>query len=350
MKWLECLVDRNLSILDTVRRLDAVSGRTLLVVDEHRRLLGTVTDGDVRRGLLNGVRLEDRISDVMNATPKSAQCDQPQEDLLAMMQALQIRQIPLVDSKGCVVGVEAIEELSREPAPKDNWVVLMAGGLGTRLHPLTQTTPKPLLRVGNKPVLEIILESYIKHGFRRFHISVNYKREMVMAHFGNGSKWGCEIRYIEESRRMGTAGALGMLPERPTSALMVMNGDLLTKVNFECLLEYHLANEADATVGVREYEFEVPFGVVNMVDHQLTSIDEKPVNRFFVNAGIYVLNPDVLDRLPQDGYLDMTTLLNDLATTGRKVSAFPIREYWLDIGRPDDLTRANVEFLDAFAS
>lgn len=346
MKWLNCLIAPDVTILDTVRRLDEVSGRTLLVVDQRRKLLGTVTDGDIRRGLLGGHRLEDGVSQVMNPTPKIANNEDSRENILTMMHTLKVRQIPLVDAEGIVVGVETIEELERGPATRDNWVVLMAGGLGTRLHPLTQSTPKPLLRVGNKPVLEIILESYIKHGFHRFYLAVNYKRKMVMEHFGDGSRWGCEIRYIEENQRMGTAGALGLIPDPPDTPLMVMNGDLLTSVNFESLLEYHQENGAEATIGVREYEFEVPYGVVNMDDHQVRGIDEKPVNKFFVNAGIYVLEPSVLALLPQGTYHDMTTLLTDLIAAERKVVAFPIREYWLDIGQPDDFVKANADFVN----
>jgi dTDP-glucose pyrophosphorylase/predicted transcriptional regulator len=348
MKWVRCLAAPKHTILETIKQLDSVSGKTILIVDDNYRLLGTVTDGDIRRAILAGTSLDAPVKTIMNTAPRVAHVGDDPAKILNMMRAKGIRQIPLVDSHGRVVGLETIEELIHEPTPKANWVVLMAGGLGTRLQPLTNSTPKPLLRVGNKPILETILEMFIKSSFRHFYISVNYKAEMVKAHFGDGQNWNCEIRYLEEDRSLGTAGALGLISDVPAEPLVVMNGDLLTNVNFENLLDYHYQHEASATVCVREYDFQVPFGVVSMDGHRVIRIEEKPVNRVFVNGGIYVLSPSCLALVQRDTPLDMPALLDRLIARNKTVAAFPIREYWLDIGRPDDLRRAGDAYTNLF--
>jgi NDP-sugar pyrophosphorylase family protein len=233
-----------------------------------------------------------------------------------------------------------------QPERRRNTVVVMAGGLGTRLDPLTKDLPKPLLKVGSKPILETILSNFRGYGFAEFFLSVNYKAEMVKSYFGDGTRWGIRIRYLEESVPLGTAGSLSLLPERPTLPLVVMNGDLVTQVNFQHMLDFHREHAAVATMGVREYDMQVPFGVVRLEESRIVAIEEKPVHRFFVNAGIYVLEPDALDYVPRGEYFDMTTLFERLAKEGMPTSAFPIREYWLDVGRPDDLERAQIEYGD----
>jgi len=224
----------------------------------------------------------------------------------------------------------------------------LAGGLGSRLQPLTEDKPKPLLSVGDKPILETILESFVEQNFRRFYISVNYKADAIKEHFADGGKWNAEIRYLEEEPRLGTAGALDLIPERPELPLLVMNGDLLTRVNFQDLLDYHRDQKAEATMCVREYDFQVPFGVVEIDDHNIRSIDEKPVHRFFVNAGIYVLEPGLIDLIPKGEYFDMTDLFARALEKGYETQAFPIHEYWLDVGRIDDLDRANHDYQNGF--
>ena len=245
----------------------------------------------------------------------------------------------------------ALEILDRliAPAPvRDNWVVLMAGGLGTRLHPLTKHAPKPLLRVGNRPLLETILLNFIKQGFRRFYISVNYKADMVKAHFDDGRRWGVEIRYLEEDQRLGTAGPLALIEDIPEQPLIISNGDLLTKVSFEKMLAFHRDHGADATMGVREYDLEVPFGVVQLDQDRIVGIEEKPVHSFFVNAGLYVISPAVLSKIPRSQSYDMPDLFTHMAAAGAVTVAFPVREYWLDVGRMDDFERANHEFFAEF--
>jgi NDP-sugar pyrophosphorylase family protein len=225
----------------------------------------------------------------------------------------------------------------------------MAGGLVNRLRPLTDECPKPMLKVGNKPLLETIVENFIEYGFHRFYISVNYMADVVESYFGDGSRWGVDIEYLHEEHRLGTAGALSLLPETPTEAILVMNGDLLTKVNFKQLLDFHYGHQAQATMCVREYDFQVPYGVVKIDGQRITSIDEKPIQRFFVNAGIYVLEPEALDLISSNIFFDMTTLFEKLIELKKEPAVFPIREYWLDIGHLADYNRANGEYRDIFS-
>jgi NDP-sugar pyrophosphorylase family protein len=225
----------------------------------------------------------------------------------------------------------------------------MAGGFGKRLKPLTDSTPKPLLKVGNKPILENILEQFIATGFHKFYISTHYKAEMVREYFGDGSNWNVSIEYIHEETPLGTAGGLGLLPNNLTKLpILVMNGDLLTKVNFEQLLNFHLQEGGAATMCVREYDFQVPYGVIKADGRRIISIQEKPIQSFFVNAGIYVLNPSILDAVDGKNYLDMTQLLEDKIENDEQVNLFPIHEYWLDIGGSKQFDRAQKDLRELF--
>lgn len=346
-RWHMARIAPEKTIRDAIRTIDEGAIRIALVVDGENRLLGTVTDGDIRRGILRGVALEEAVTRVMNPHPTTARADEGQDTILERMKQTRLHQIPVVDGQGRLVTVEILDELL-QTRHRDNWVMLMAGGLGSRLRPLTDECPKPLLKVGSKPLLEIILENFLEYGFRRFYISVNYKAEMVKEHFSDGSRWGIEIRYVHEDQRLGTAGALSLLAERPALPLIVMNGDLLTKVNFQHLLDFHAEHRARATMCVREYDFQVPYGVVRIDNHRVLGIDEKPVHRFFVNAGIYVLEPEVLDLIPSGTYFDMPELFTKLIDRKDETTVFPVREYWLDIGHMEDFARANGDFPEVF--
>ena len=330
------------AILDAIRLLDATAMKIVLIVDHDGKLSGTITDGDVRRGILKGISLDQPVSRILNASPLTARVDQSSESILELMKGRQLYQIPVLDAHGKLVRLEILQELLRGKR-RDNPVVLMAGGKGTRLYPLTENCPKPLLKIGEKPILERILEGFISQGFHDFFVAVNYKAEMIMDHFGDGSKWGVTIRYLREGNELGTAGALSLLPLRPTSPLILMNGDLLTEINFQSLLEFHEEHTSEATMCIRQYEFQVPYGVVEVEDHRLLKVDEKPVHRFFVNAGIYALNPTVLDRVHKNERCDITDLFHTLVQKGHSTSVFPIREYWRDIGQLDDFEQANLD-------
>ena len=346
-RWKLALATPQTSIRDVIQRLDASSLQIVLVIDENNRLLGTVTDGDIRRGILKSLALTETVREIMNTAPTVARADEDRERLLAIMRRTGLHHLPLVDENNFLVGLETLDELI-QTRPRDNPVVLMAGGLGSRLHPLTANCPKPMLKVGDKPLLQTIVEKFIEHGFHRFFISVNYRSDVVKAYFGDGSRWSVEISYLQEQQRLGTAGALSLLPERPTEPLVVMNGDLLTKVNFSHLLDFHRKQGAMATMCVREYDFQVPYGVVRIDKFRIASIDEKPTQRFFVNAGIYVLEASTLDFISKDTYVDMTMLFEKVIEHGKETAVFPVTEYWLDVGHMDDFLRANSEYTDQF--
>lgn len=345
--WRNTLVKPNATIKEAISIIDTGGLQIALVVDENMVLLGTITDGDVRRGILKGVSLDTEVSAIMNSNPKTASATETRDLILQRMTNARLHHIPVIDENGKVLKIELLEDLIGIPK-QDNEVILIAGGMGTRLKPLTDNYPKPLLKVGSKPILEIIIDNYIEYGFKQFTISVNYKSDLIEDYFGNGNKWGVNIKYVHEDKRMGTAGALSLLDHRPEIPFFVMNADLLTKVNFQQLLSFHKEQQSAATMCVRQYELQVPYGVVNIKDHKLLNIQEKPVHHFFINAGIYILEPEVLDYIPKNEYFDMPLLFEKVVEEQKTASVFPIREYWLDIGQKNDFDRANNEFEGIF--
>jgi NDP-sugar pyrophosphorylase family protein len=317
------------------------------VLDDSKKVVGTLSDGDIRRGLLNGLNLDSTIEDIYFKEPTLASVNDSKDVIIQKALRKHIYQIPIVDSEGRFVKIEELSNLLKVNA-KYNRVFLMAGGLGTRLRPLTQDTPKPLLKVGNKPILETIIENFAKYGFVNITISVNYKADMIKKYFGDGSNLGVNIDYIEETKRLGTAGALSLIKDRPQEPFFVMNADLLTNVNFEHLLDFHLVEHSVATMCVREYDYQVPYGVIQTQGSKILSIKEKPIHKFFVNAGIYVLSPQVFEYIPKNEFYDMPTLFEDIIQDELKSISFPIHEYWLDIGRMSDFEQAQHEYGDVF--
>ncbi|MCL6479775.1 MAG: nucleotidyltransferase family protein [Peptococcaceae bacterium] len=345
--WKKILVSPSTPIIKAIEIIDAGALQIALVVDEKGVLLGTVTDGDIRRGILRGVPLNEPVNRVMNSSPTVARVNEEIGAIISTMKNKNLFQIPVVDDGGRVVDLAVLKDLIK-PGRRRNIVVIMAGGLGSRLRPLTDDCPKPLLKVGGKPLLETILVNFMEYGFNKFYFSVNYKADMIKRHFGDGSRWGVDIEYIYEEKRMGTAGPLGLLPEKPRDTILVMNGDLLTKINFHHLLDFHSDTGADATMCVKEYNFQIPYGVVKTARHRLIEIEEKPVKSFFISAGIYAIEPRALDLIPKNTYFDMPGLFQKLLQENRETAVFPIREYWLDIGHKEDFERANGEFSEVF--
>ena len=341
--WKDVIVFPETPLADVIAKINGAGLQVALILAADDSLLGILTDGNIRRAILAGKSLQVPVSEVMNLQPTMVPASMPRHEKLALMRRMAIHHLPLVDDAGRVVGLATLDNLVGS-AEHPNWVVLMAGGLGTRLQPLTNECPKPLLVVGGKPILETILESFAEQGFRRIFLSVNHKAEMIRNHFGTGDQWGVQVEYLHENIRLGTAGALTLLPERPTTPIVVMNGDLLTRTNFDNLLQFHNAQDTVATMAVREYDFQVPYGVVRLNGARIEAIEEKPVQRFFVNAGIYVLSPEALDHLPTKILFDMPTLFEHLIAAGKTTAAYPLREYWLDIGRPDEFERAQREW------
>jgi len=345
--WKSLLVSIHTSVIDVLKVIETNPSKIALVVDKNIRLLGTVTDGDVRRAMLKNISLKEPVQMIMNTSPTTASINVSQQKITNIMKDTKLCQIPILDEENCVVGLTIMNEMLI-PEKKDNLVVLMAGGIGSRLQPLTNEYPKSLMKVGGKTILETIIENFIVHGFHRFYISVNYKSQMIEDYFGDGSKWGVIIHYLKEKKRLGTAGSLSLLPEIDSEPLIVMNGDLLTKINFQQFLDFHGENMSQATMAVVEYDFKVPYGVVEIEESSLISIDEKPVQNFFINAGVYLLEPTVLDYVPKNSFIDMTSIFKMLIEKGLKTTVFPIREYWLDIGQVKDLDRANGEYKKVF--
>jgi len=345
--WKKTSVYKNASISEALTTLEKTGSKIILVVDEMDHLLGVITDGDIRSGLLKGIDLDQPVHKIYNTSPTVAHEHDDLPFIHSIMKNKGINQIPVLNDNKKVVRLELLKEILKHQR-LNNTIVLMAGGKGSRLRPLTENCPKPLLKINGKPVLEIIIKKMIGYGFFKFYISVNYKSEMIEDYFGDGSKWNISINYLREKERSGTAGSLTLLPKPVEKSIIVMNADLLTTVNMSQLLDYHSQNNASATICVRKYEFQIPFGVVNVDNETLISIEEKPLKDFFVNAGIYVLEPGVLEFIPFSTYYDMPDLLNVLLKNKRKVAVFPIGEYWLDIGRKHDFDKANEEYYQFF--
>lgn len=346
-RWQNALISAESSIEQAIKVIDKSGLKIALVVDIDQKLLGIVTDGDVRRGLLRHIPLNASVKEIMQKSPVTAHWNENRDDLLRQMFLNGIDQLPLIDEFGKLVGLQTIQELN-QPQLLDNAVVLMAGGIGSRLRPLTANCPKPMLKIGAKPLLETIIDSFIEHGFHNFYISVNYLAEMVKDYFEDGSEWGININYIEEDKPLGTAGALGLLPKDVLAKpVIVMNGDILTRVDFTSLLKFHQYHQSAATMCVREWQYQVPYGVIKSDGHQILSITEKPTEHYFVNAGIYVLDSAAFSMIKQGEYLDMPTLFNQLIETDQPTCLFPIREYWLDIGQHHDFERANKDIYEA---
>jgi len=346
-KYKEILLHKEATIKKALEVIDKGAMRIAIVLDDNEKVVGTLSDGDIRRGLLNGLTLDSSIENLYFKKPTLANINDPKELIIQKAIRKQIYQIPIVDNDGKFVKIEDLANLLKANT-KRNHVILMAGGLGTRLRPLTHDLPKPLLKVGNKPILETIIENFAKYGFVNITISVNYKADMIQKYFGDGSALGVNINYIQETQRLGTAGALSLIKDRPQEPFFVMNADLLTNVNFEHLLDFHSFEHSVATMCVREYDYQVPYGVIQTDGIRITAIEEKPLQKFFVNAGIYVLSPQIFEYIPKDQFYDMPTLFEELIKDDLKTISFPIHEYWLDIGRMSDFKQAQDEYGEIF--
>lgn len=321
-----------------------------LVLDEQSRLLGTVTDGDIRRAILDGVSMDTSIEALLFKVqktgpyplPVTAPVESSRESLLGLMKVSELRHIPLLDTQGRVVDVAFLQDLvSGSDLPRH--AVVMAGGFGSRLHPLTREVPKPMLPVGDKPMLEHVIDKLREAGIHQVKVSTHYRGDMIRDYFGTGENFGIKIDYLEEDRPLGTAGALGLL-DNYDDPILVVNADVLTNVDFATLARFHQEQNAVLTVGVRQYDMRVPFGVVECSGATVTSVTEKPEFNFFVNAGIYLIEPSALRQIERGIHCDMPNFISTLVQNKAKVAAFPIIEYWIDVGRPDDYNRAQNEF------
>lgn len=337
--WNNVLVPHDISIGEAIRTIDQGALKIALVVDVERRLLGTISDGDVRRGLLRGLTMNDSVDSIINRNPLVVPPHLDRHTVLQLMHANKVQQLPVVDGDRRAVGLHLWDELM-VPANRSNLMVIMAGGLGTRLRPHTENCPKPLLPVGGKPMLEHIIERAKAEGFQRFVLAIHYLGNMIEDHFGDGSRWDVQIQYLREETPLGTAGAIGLLNPRPDAPFLVSNGDVLTDIRYAELLDFHFRNGAAATMAVRLHEWQHPFGVVHTEGVDIIGFEEKPVARSHINAGIYVLEPRALNALSDGEHCDMPSLFTRLQERNERTIVYPMHEPWLDVGRVDDYNSA----------
>ena len=333
------------TIRAAIDRIDKVAKGIVLVTDENRRLVGTITDGDIRRAILSRMDLDTPLGQLLEkkhpsrrGRPVVGALDMSRDEMIALLNAHTIHQLPILDELGRVLDLVTLEDLLPDYVPQLE-AVIMAGGFGKRLHPLTNDTPKPMLPVGGRPLLEVAVSQLQRAGVRRVNVTTHYLPDKIVNHFGDGAKFGVELNYVNEESPLGTAGALQLLTDW-SSTMIVMNGDILTDINIRSMLSYHREHNALFTVAVRQYEFRVPYGVVEGEDGLVRAIVEKPELSFFVNAGIYLIEPEVRRYIRNGERLDMPDLVKALIDDGRTVANFPVREYWLDIGRHTDYEQA----------
>lgn len=343
MKFDGVLVRQGEPLRHALERMTATGITIALVVDAGQRLQGLVTDGDLRRALLRGVGLDAAVDEAMNRMPLVAPAGISADAALAMMRPRALRHLPVVDDAGRVIDVLRLDELlSQAPPALGARAVVMAGGAGRRLHPLTETLPKPLVRVGGKPLIEILIERLRRAGIAEVTVAVHHRSEMIREALGDGRRLGVRLEYVEETKPLGTMGALTLLRGRVDAPFFVVNGDILTKCDFRAMYDFHRRQAGAAmTVGVSLHQVEIPYGEFTLRGDRVLHVDEKPRKEYPINAGIYVVDPSVIDAMPSDEYVDATELMRLLLGKDRLVAAYVIREYWLDVGRLHDFEKAN---------
>jgi dTDP-glucose pyrophosphorylase len=313
-----------------------------LAVDSEFRLIGTISDGDVRKALVKGCPLDSPIDPHINRSCYYVLPTVPRAEVLDIMQARRFEQVPIVDERGKVIGLHLLHDILGNIA-RPNWAVVMAGGKGMRLRPLTEKLPKPMIRVAGRPLLERIILHLVSFGIRRIFLSVNHLAPVIEDYFEDGSKYGTKIEYLHEDHPLGSGGAISLLPEIPEQPLLVMNGDLIIDTNFTNMIEFHSENDFYATMGVFSYFHQVPFGCVEIQDNRLAGLEEKPILEKMVNAGIYVLSPQAVSAIPKNTYFSITTLFEDAIKNNLVCGTYPVEREWLDIGTPQQLRQARGE-------
>ena len=333
------------SLLDAIRAVEASSRRMVVVLSKTRNLIGTLTDGDIRRCLLSGGSVESPVTVAMNAFPITVVDGASKGYILDQMKKKNVLGIPVVDNNGLFIKIVHLNDLESE---EDNHVtektfdfaVIMAGGEGTRLRPITNDIPKPMVEVGGVPLIERQVEKLVKAGLKLIYISINYLGEIIEQHFGDGARYGTEIRYLREEGKLGTAGSLALLPEKPSGPVIVMNGDILTTSDFKTLYDFHCSHDSTITIAAIDYRVEIPYGVIGSKGAYVKTIKEKPSQRFRCNAGIYVFSPQLIELVKKPEFLNMTEIIENCIKSDMTVTVFPIHEYWSDIGTPEDLVKA----------
>ena len=335
------IISEQSTLMDAIKCINENDKKVAIVLNKKGQLIGIVTDGDTRRALVDGAKFDDFISIFMTKEPLYVK-ENDSINIQDFMSENSIRHLPIVNEKMELVGLEFFDAF-RLKEKKQNHVFLLAGGLGSRLRPITNSIPKPMIKVGNKPILEDIINSFTEQGFERFFLSVNYKAKVIEDYFGDGEKLDCHIEYIREEYSLGTAGAISNISQEIKEPMIVMNGDILTKLSFESLLDFHKKTDASFTTCIRPIEVDIPFGVIESDNYRMKSITEKPSKKYNVSAGIYVMNPEVINMMEKGSPIDMPDLMMNLISQRMNVSVFPIHEYWIDIGRKDDLRKAEID-------
>ena len=336
--WKKTLLLENSTIRKVIKNLEKSALQIVLVIDKKKNLVGTITDGDIRRGLLNGLNINSSIKKLINKKPLIGSNSMSANTLNQIMQTNKINQLPIIDKSKKIVGLYFWDAIKYSITQKSQ-VIIMAGGKGKRMMPHTKTCPKPLLPVGGKPILEHILLKARSEGFNNFIISINYLGEMIEDYFGNGSKWGVKIKYLKENMPLGTIGALSLIKNQPNFPFIVCNGDIISDIKYTELLDFHIKNKAFGTVAVKPYEIKNPYGVVKIDGNQIVDIEEKPIVKSHVNTGVYVFSPKIINEIKKNKYLDMNILIQKLLGKMKKIIAYPAYEPWLDIGKPKDLKK-----------
>ena len=344
----------NAQLRDAVRVIEETRKTIAVVTDDAGQLLGALTDGDIRRALLAGRDLSDAVTQALNPNPITAEEGTSEADLLDRLMAHNLEALPLVDGNGRFLRVVHRNDLSpdevRGGAEGFFAAVIMAGGEGHRLRPLTDTTPKPMLDVGGMPLIERQVRRIARAGMSRVYISLGYLAGVIEEHLGDGSDFGISIEYLREEEKLGTGGALSLLPTVPTGPLMVINGDVITTSDYGHLLDFHQRYGAAVTMAAVDYHVQIPYGVVRTDGVLAAALEEKPSQRFLCNAGFYAVAPGALDMVPAGEFFNMTDLITRCLCDGRDVVVFPIHEYWTDIGTPAELDRAREAMTEGPAS
>tara|TARA_Y100000022_G_C13254709_1_gene379085 strand:- start:1540 stop:2571 length:1032 start_codon:yes stop_codon:yes gene_type:complete len=340
--WRKISVKSDTKISKAIEIINLYGSKLVLVIDNQDKLIGILNDGDIRRAILKKIDFNNPVSEVMTKNPIKGIKGSSREQILSLMRYNEIYQLPITDENSRLIEIISLEELIGIKK-KNNPVVIMAGGRGKRLKPLTDNVPKPMLILKDKPILQTILETFIDQGFYKFYFSVNYKSNVIKKYFGDGSKWKAEISYLEEKDELGTAGSLSLIKDKIEDTFLVMNGDLITKPDYGKILISHKKNNSIATIVVNENEFKIPYGVLNLENNKVISFVEKPIQRYFVNAGIYAFSPEILKYLKKQTYLDMPNLFNKLINKKKNIDAYILNDIWFDIGSLPDFEKAQKE-------
>lgn len=331
------VLNSNSTLQDAIKLLDLDGIGVLAVVDEVNKLIGLITDGDIRKAILNNNL---NLEHVINHNPYRLNVNSSKNQIINFLKKIHRRNIPLVDEQNNFIEIFTLDDIDFNL--KLNWVVIMAGGLGTRLGELTKDIPKPMLKAGTKPMLEHIIDMFVSHGFTKFLLSVNYKSEVIKEYFKDGSDFGIEIKYLEEKVRLGTGGALSLIDFELAEPFFVTNGDVLSSIDFEELLNFHIQKNSTATMCIRKDSYQIPYGVVETDnENNIIELTEKPTKEFFINTGIYVLEPKVLEYIPKNEFFDLPNLFDILKESNKKITSYETSDYWIDMGKPEDYIAIN---------